>query len=163
MIISFIVAMDRRNAIGQNNELMWHLPDDFKWFKEKTKGRPMIMGRNTMDSLKKPLPGRLNIAVSSRKENIIEGFLYAESPEKALALVPDGTEEAMVIGGGQIFKQMLGQADRLYLTIVDHVWPEADTFFPEWNKDEWKETYSEQHAADEKHAFAFEFKILERK
>lgn len=163
MIISFIVAMDRHNAIGHNNELMWHLPDDFKWFKEKTKGRPMIMGRNTMNSLKKPLPGRLNIVISSRNENIIEGFIYAQSPEKALSLVPEGTAEAMIIGGGQIYKQMLGQADRLYLTIVDHVWPEADTFFPKWAKDEWKETFREHHSADERHTYAFDFIILDRK
>ena len=162
MIISMIAAMDRNRAIGFNNNLLWHLPDDFKWFKEKTKGKPLVMGRHTMLSLGKPLPGRMNIVVSSTDQYIIEGYVYANSLEKALTLVPEGTEEVMIIGGGQVYKQMLKKADRLYVTIVDHEWPNADTYFPEWNKDEWQTIYSEHHAINEKHAYAFELKILER-
>lgn len=161
-IISFIVAMDRNKAIGHNNDLMWHLPDDFKWFKEKTRGKPMIMGRNTMLSLKKPLPGRLNIVISSRNSDILDGFVYAESIEKALTLVPEGTEEIMIIGGGQVYRHSLGMADRMYITIVNHAWPEADTFFPEWNAAEWKEIYREHHPSDERHLYSFDFLILDR-
>lgn len=157
-----IAAMDRNRAIGFNNNLLWHLPDDFKWFKEKTKGKPMVMGRHTMLSLGKPLPGRMNIVVSSTNQYIIDGYVYANSLENALTLVPEGTEEVMIIGGGQVYKQMLEKADRLYVTIVDHEWPNADTYFPEWKKEEWQTSYSEHHAIDEKHAYAFELKILER-
>ena len=162
MIISMIAAMDRNRAIGFNNNLLWHLPDDFKWFKEKTKGKPMVMGRHTMLSLGKPLPGRMNIVVSSTDQYIIDGYVYANSLENALTLVPEGTEEVMIIGGGQVYKQMLEKADRLYVTIVDHEWPNADTYFPEWKKEEWQTSYSEHHAIDEKHAYAFELKILDR-
>lgn len=157
-----IAAMDRNRAIGFNNNLLWHLPDDFKWFKEKTKGKPMIMGRHTMLSLGKPLPGRMNIVVSSTSQYIIDGYVYASSLENALKLVPEGTEEVMIIGGGQVYKQLLEKADRLYVTIVDYEWPNADTYFPEWKQEEWQTIYTQKHAIDEKHAYAFEFKILER-
>jgi dihydrofolate reductase len=136
--ISMIVAMDKNNAIGYQNNLMWHLPDDFKWFKEKTKGKPLIMGRNTMNSLKKPLPGRINIVISNRNIDIIDGFLYASGIDEAIKLAPEASEEVMVIGGGQIYKQMLHMADRMYITVVDHEWPDADTFFPPCNENEWE-------------------------
>lgn len=163
MIISMIAAMDQNRAIGFNNNLLWHLPNDFKWFKEKTKGKPMIMGRHTMLSLGKPLPGRLNIVVSSSPEYIIDGYLYANSLENALSIVPEGTEEVMIIGGGQIYKQMLEKADRLYITVVNHAWPNADTYFPQWKEEEWLLGFNEFHASDERHAYSFEFKILNRK
>ncbi len=158
-----IAAMDQNRAIGFNNNLLWHLPNDFKWFKEKTKGKPMIMGRHTMLSLGKPLPGRLNIVVSSSPEYIIDGYLYANSLENALSIVPEGTEEVMIIGGGQIYKQMLEKADRLYITVVNHAWPNADTYFPQWKEEEWLLGFNEFHASDERHAYSFEFKILNRK
>ena len=158
-----IAAMASNRAIGLKNTLLWHLPDDFKWFKEKTKGKPMIMGRNTMISLGKPLPGRLNIVVSSKPENIIDGYLYANTLENAFKLVPENTEEVMIVGGGQIYTQMLVKAHRLYITMVHHSWPEADTFFPEWKAEEWNTVFKEHHAKDDRHAYSFDFEILERK
>ncbi len=163
MIIAMIAAMDLNRAIGHNNTLMWHLPDDFKWFKDQTKGKPMIMGRNTMVSLGRALPGRLNIVVSSSSKDVIEGYVYADSLENAMLLVPEGTEELMILGGGVVFKEMLPKADRLYVTLINHIWPEADVFFPEWKDEEWHTIYNEHHATDERHAYSFDFKILEKK
>ncbi|NQW41932.1 MAG: dihydrofolate reductase [Bacteroidetes bacterium] len=163
MKISLIAAMDKNNAIGYKNELLWHLPDDFNWFKEKTKGKPMVMGRNTMLSLGKPLPNRLNIVVSSKNEAIIEGFIYAKNLEETVTLVPADTEELMVIGGGKVYAQMLHKAHKIYITKVHNEWPNVDTFFPHWPTNEWEQTYHEIHPKDEKHAYSFEFLILERK
>ncbi len=162
MKIAMIAAMDSNNAIGFQNTLLWHLPDDFKWFKEKTKGKPMIMGRNTMDSLGKPLPNRLNVVVSSKNENIIDGFVYAQSFKDAFNLLPSNTEEAMIIGGGKVYTQMLPMADILYITKVNNSWENVDTFFPKWNDEEWQLIYNEKHTQDERHAFSFEFMIFER-
>jgi dihydrofolate reductase len=162
MKISLIAAMDINNAIGYQNQLMWHLPDDFKWFKKHTLGKPVIMGRNTMDSLGKPLKDRLNIAISSSNENIIDGFKHAYGINEALKLVPDETEEVMVIGGGNIFKQVMHIADRLYITRIRHGFELADTYFPKWDEVEWEMVFSEFHPVDEKHKYAFEFIILDR-
>ncbi len=162
MVISMIAAMDKNNAIGFNNELLWHLPDDFKWFKEKTKDKAMIMGRNTMVSLGKPLKNRMNIVLSSSTANIPEGFVHAYNYEEALTLIPDATEELMIIGGGKIYDSLLHLTTRLYITRVHHIWPSADTFFPQWDLQEWEQTYTEHHPADERHLYAFDFEIWER-
>ena len=162
MKIAMIAAMDANNAIGFKNKLLWHLPDDFKWFKEKTKGKPMIMGRHTMDSLGKPLPNRINIVVSSKNENIIDGFIYAPNFEEAFSLLPADTEEAMIIGGGKVYAQILPLAHILYITKVNNTWENTDTFFPKWNENEWQIIYNQKHAQDERHAYSFEFMILER-
>lgn len=161
MKISMIVAMDENNGIGAGNQLVWHLPDDFKWFKQHTMGKPMIMGRNTMNSLGKPLPKRLNIVVSSKNENIIDGFLYASSIDEALSMLPEDTEEVMVIGGGQIYASMLDRTDVLYITRIHHAFENMDTFFPKWG-DEWKRVYSANHAGDDRHDYSFDFEIYER-
>jgi len=157
-----IAAIDENYAIGSGNQLVWHLPDDFKWFKEKTMGKPMIMGRNTMVSLGKPLPKRLNIAVSSSSENIIEGFHHAYSFEEALKMIDAETEEAMIIGGGKMYASLLDKADRLYITQIHHRFLNMDTYFPKWSSDEWKEVYNEHHSVDDRHQYAFDFKIFER-
>jgi dihydrofolate reductase len=163
MKISLIAAMDANLAIGYKNELMWHLPDDFKWFKKQTLGKPMVMGRNTMVSLGKPLPGRQNIVISSKSTDIIEGFQHAFSIEEALAMIPDNHEEAMIIGGGHVFKQVIDRADRLYITKIQHGFEHADAYFPQWDPAQWKTVYEEFHEADEKHKYAFDFLILDRK
>ncbi len=162
MIISFIAAIDKNYGLGAENKLLWHLPDDFKWFKQHTLGKPLLMGRNTMLSLGKPLPKRLNIVVSSSGRDIIDGFLHVHSIEAALDAIPAGTEELMVIGGGVIYKQMLGMAHKLYITRIAHAFDGMDTFFPEWDDAEWNETYREHHPADEKHLYPFDLIILER-
>lgn len=141
---------------------MWHLPDDFRWFKKHTLGKPTIMGRNTMNSLGKPLKDRPNIVLSSSNRDIIEGFRYAPGIDEALASIPPSTEEVMIIGGGVLFREALPVTDRLYLTRIHHRF-EADTYFPQWNPDEWEQTYFEHHGKDEKHAYDFDFIILDRK
>ena len=162
MKISLIAAMDSHLAIGYKNELMWHLPDDFKWFKKHTVGKPIVMGRNTMLSLGKPLPGRQNIVISTRSTDIIPGFQHAFGIEEALDMIPNDLEEAMIIGGGNVFRQVLDRADRLYITKIHHRFEDADAYFPEWNDKEWKTAYEEFHPEDDRHKYAFDFLILER-
>jgi dihydrofolate reductase len=157
-IISLIVAHGKNREIGAKNDLMWHLPDDFKWFIKHTKGKPMLMGRKTMESLPGPLKNRKNM-VLSRANKLQEGFIKVNSLEEALAEAGD-IEEIMIIGGGQIYEMCLPLADRLYITLVEAEFDEADVFFPEYNG--WLNTYREFHAQDEKHAFGFEFQIWEK-
>lgn len=162
MIVSLIAALDINYGIGANNQLLWHLPDDFKWFKQHTIGKPVIMGRNTMLSLGKPLPKRLNIVISSSGKDIIEGFVHVKSIEEAMDSLPPETQEVMVIGGGMIYSQMIQKADKLYITFVKHAFDQIDTYFPKWKAQDWKETYREMHGIDEKHSFAFDLTIFER-
>lgn len=157
-----IAAVDENLAIGSGNQLVWHLPDDFKWFKQHTIGKPMIMGRNTMVSLGKALPKRLNIVVSSSSDNIIEGFQHVFTIDEAIKLIGNSVDEAMIIGGGMMYKSMIDQADRLYITQIHHQFLNMDTFFPQWDQSQWKETYKEHHSVDDRHQYAFDFIILER-
>ncbi|MBC7426575.1 MAG: dihydrofolate reductase [Bacteroidia bacterium] len=161
MIISFVAAVSRNNALGKDNKLLWHLPDDFKWFKEQTVRKPVIMGRKTMESLGKPLPKRRNIVISRTKDKVSEGFEWAESKEVALQMVKDSPEVA-VIGGGQIYKLFLDDVNLLVITFVDVFIEEADTFFPEINYNNWKETYHIHHQVDERHKYAFDIKIFKK-
>jgi dihydrofolate reductase len=162
MKVSMIAALDAQNAIGSKNQLVWHLPDDFKWFKEHTIGKPMVMGRNTMNSLGRALPKRLNIVVSSTPDNILEGFTYAASVAEALALIGNDCEEVMIIGGGQMYSSMLEKADRLYITKINYSFEQMDTYFPQWNENEWQEIRREHHSVDDRHQYAFDFIILDR-
>jgi dihydrofolate reductase len=162
MKISMIVAVGQNNEIGRNNELMWHLPDDFKWFIQHTKHKTVVMGRNTMLSLGKPLKNRRNIVLSSKNENILEGFDYFESLEGVINEVHEGEAELMIIGGAQLYTFALPLTDRIYLTKVNATFEGADTFFPKIDFTEWTLVFSEMHAADESHQYDFEFQILER-
>lgn len=162
MLVSLIAAIDNNYGIGAENKLLWHLPDDFKWFKQHTVGKPVVMGRNTMLSLGKPLPNRLNIVISSSGKDIIDGFIHVHSIDEAMDAVPEDTEEVMVIGGGMVYKQMLGIANKLYITFVQHSFEKIDTYFPHWNKNDWKETHRESHGKDEKHLYAFDLCVFER-
>lgn len=157
-----IAALDANNAIGSGNQLVWHLPDDFKWFKEHTIGKPLIMGRNTMLSLGRALPKRLNIVVSSSSENIIDGFTHAPTVDKAIELIGTDCEEVMIIGGGKMYSSMLSQADRLYITRIHHEFDKMDTYFPEWKTEEWQEISKDHHSVDDRHLYAFDFLILDR-
>ena len=143
----------------KDNQMPWHLPADFAWFKRSTMGKPIVMGRKTYDSIGRPLPGRLNIVVSRDETLKIDGVTMAASVEQALELVGD-VEEVMIIGGGSIYAHCLPKADKLYLTYIDLV-VEGDTQFPDWG-DEFKETYSEAYKADEKNAYNMLFTVLEK-
>lgn len=164
MILSAIVAIARDNAIGKDNQLPWHLPDDLKFFKKTTLGKPVLMGRKTFESLGKPLPGRLNIVVSGQADyQVPEGvLLYNNLPDALKRMEEESVDEGFVIGGGAIFQETLNDLDRLYLTRVDTEVPNASAFFPEVDHTHWKLVWEEHHPADEKHAFPFTFQQLER-
>lgn len=128
-MLSILVAADEANGIGKDNQLIWHIPDDLKRFKALTMGRKIIMGRKTYESIGRPLPGRENIVVSRQPDLQIPGCKVVQTLEQAVAVtLPD--EEAFVIGGSEIYKQLLPQCKRLYLTRVFNTF-DADAFFPE--------------------------------
>ncbi|OBX05035.1 dihydrofolate reductase [Gallibacterium genomosp. 3] len=159
MKLSLIVAMTKNRVIGLDNQMPWHLPADLAWFKQNTLGKPVIMGRKTFESIGKALPKRRNI-VLSRTAVAINGVEIVTSLEQALALVKDETE-VMIIGGGQLFAEMIVRADRLYLTEIDTVL-EGDTYFPVIDSQEWQVSFMQTHLADEKNPYNCCFKILER-
>ncbi|QTF07070.1 type 3 dihydrofolate reductase [Brenneria izadpanahii] len=159
MVISLIAALAVDRVIGMENAMPWHLPADLAWFKRNTFGKPIVMGRNTFRSIGQPLPGRLNIVVSSHPGDD-ERVTWVSSLDEAIAAAGD-VEEVMVIGGGSIYQQMLPLANRLYLTHID-VEVEGDTHFPDYEPDEWRSTFSEFHDADEHNSHSYCFEILER-
>jgi dihydrofolate reductase len=162
MTISLIVAASTNNVIGVNNQLPWHLPKDLKYFKNLTWAMPVIMGRRTFESMGKALNGRVNIVITSQKDAAFENAVAVSSIKDALFVADDGDyKEVFIIGGGQIFKEMLPKADKVYLTRV-HQTIEGDVFFPELDK-HWKMEWNEDHFADEKHQYDYSFQRWERK
>ncbi len=162
MIISLIAAIGKNRAIGKANQLLWHLPNDFKHFKETTMGKPVIMGQRTFESIGRPLPGRQNIVLSQDASFHPEGCSVVKDIDSALSLARDsGQEEIFIIGGGMVYASFLPLAHRMYLTLVDAS-PEGDTYFPEWNPAEWKIVSSEEHPADEQNSFRHTFVTYER-
>ncbi|AVF94131.1 type 3 dihydrofolate reductase [Vibrio diabolicus] len=159
MIISMIAAMADNRIIGKDNQMPWHLPADFAWFKRCTMGKPVVMGRKTYESIGRPLPGRLNIVISRDETLKIEGVTTATSIEQALDVAGD-VEEVMIIGGGAIYAACLPMANKLYVTHIEAA-IDGDTQFPDWG-DQFKETYSETYQADEKNAYNMRFTVLEK-
>jgi dihydrofolate reductase len=156
--ISIIVAVARNWAIGMNNQLLWHIPEDFKWFKKHTSGHPVIMGRRTWESLPlKPLPGRKNIVITDDPTDCFPGTTCVGSIDAAVAHMDD-TGENFIIGGGLVYRQFLPLAQKVYLTIVDKDF-DADVWFPELDTSEWKESYREEHP---EHDPGYTFLIYER-
>ncbi|MBX2985631.1 MAG: dihydrofolate reductase [Bacteroidia bacterium] len=155
-----IVAVGQNNEIGKDNQLLWHLPDDFKWFKKHTIGHPVIMGRKTFESMGKPLPGRLNIIVS-RTPRTLENTVWTDSVEKAVEIAQKQNDRVFILGGASLFKDCLPITDTIYLTKVFATF-DAEVFYPELNPQEWKLTYSQFHPKDAKHLYDFEFEILKR-
>ncbi len=144
MTVSMIVAVGRNNEIGKGNDLVFHFKNDMKFFRETTTGGTVVMGRKTFDSLPKVLPNRRNIVIS-RNENLeIDGAEVCGSVEAAVELCKND-EKVFIIGGGNIYSQFLELADRLYLTEVDAVCDDADTFFPEFDKSAWKKEVLAEH------------------
>jgi dihydrofolate reductase len=160
MIISIIVAIGENHAIGKNNQLLWHMPNDLKHFKDVTSGRTIIMGRKTFDSVGKPLPRRRNIVVT-RQDITIPGCEVVKSIEDGIALCK-GEDEAFIGGGAEIYRLAMHLTDRIYLTIM-HKSFDADTFFPEIDKNEWKEVLREDFQPDEKNPLPYSFITLERR
>ncbi|OOF46451.1 type 3 dihydrofolate reductase [Rodentibacter trehalosifermentans] len=160
MIFSLIVATTLNGVIGKDNQMPWHLPADLAWFRKNTTGKPVIMGRKTFESIGRPLPKRVNI-VLSRKPYEHDGIIWKNSLESAVDFVKD-SEEIMLIGGGELFKQYLPQADKLYLTQIQTE-IEGDTFFPIINWDEWHIEFEEYRKKDENNPYDCRFLILVRK
>jgi len=159
-ILSMIVAHADNRVIGKDNDMPWHLPADLAYFKRTTLGKPIIMGRKTYESIGRPLPGRKNIVISRDEGYRAEGVEVVGSVEAALALVSD-VEEVMVIGGGAIYKHCLPAAQRLYITHIDANIV-GDTYFPEYDLNEWQLAVSEVKAADEKNNYQLRFNVYER-
>ena len=161
MRLSLIVAMAHNRVIGCNHRLPWHLPTDLQFFKRITLGKPILMGRQTFESIGRPLPGRTNIVITARPDYLAEGCSVVHSLAEALAAT-QFAEEVMVIGGASLYVQTLALAERIYLTLVDTD-VLGDTWFPELAPSEWQEVWREAHPADGRHAYPYTFIQLERK
>ncbi|MBO9717329.1 MAG: dihydrofolate reductase [Pseudoxanthomonas sp.] len=158
MRVALVAALDRNRGIGRGNAMPWHLPDDFAHFKALTLGKPILMGRKTAQSLGRALPGRANLVLTRGTDVPFAGMRAVASLEQALAAaMAEGAEELCVIGGGEVYALALPRADVLHLTEVDAVVADADTFFPAWDPAQWREVSRETHAADPRHAHAFDF------
>ncbi|MDG1322489.1 MAG: dihydrofolate reductase [Porticoccaceae bacterium] len=164
MKISLIVAVSRNGAIGLNNQLPWYLPEDLKYFKSVTMGKPLIMGRKTFDSIGRPLPGRANIVLTRDPQWTSDGVKVVQSVEQALlageiACEASDVDEIMVIGGEQIYRMALDLADRIYLTQVDAD-VEGDAFFPDIDLNDWSQTRVKLPEIIDKHPY--QFLVLDR-
>jgi len=165
--LSIIVAMANNRAIGKDNQLLWHLPEDLKYFKRVTMGKPIVMGRKTFESIGRPLPGRLNIIVTRQKDWKHKGVKVVHSVDDAMALADaqaliDGVDEVMMIGGAELYEAALPEAEKLYLTRVDAD-IDGDAFFSKLNESEWKEISRESFSASENNPYDYDFCVLERK
>jgi len=165
--LSLMVAKASNRVIGRNNKLPWYLPNDLKYFKQVTFGKPVIMGRKTWDSLGKPLPGRTNIVITRQTDFQAEGAKVVATLDEAVTLAEnvafiEGQDEAVVMGGAEIYALALPQADRLYLTEV-HAEVDGDTWFPEYDTSEWKEIGREDFPAEGPNPYDYSFVVYERK
>ena len=161
-----MVAKASNRVIGRNNKLPWYLPNDLKYFKQTTLGKPVIMGRKTYESIGKPLPGRTNIVITRQAGYQPEGVKVVGTVEDAIKVAEsvcliDGQDEAMVMGGAEIYGLTLPHCERLYLTEV-HADVEGDAWFPEYEKSEWKEVTREDFKAEGPNPFDYSFVVYER-
>ena len=161
MRISLIAALDRNHVIGRDNQLPWRLSADLRHFKALTMGKPIVMGRKTYESIGKPLPGRTNIVVSRDSSYRAEGCSVVNSIDEAL-LAAGESDEVMVMGGANLYSQLLPRADRLYLTEVQAD-VSGDAWFPGFDKRQWQELERESHQADENNEFDYDFVVLARR
>ncbi|MDP5199257.1 dihydrofolate reductase [Flavobacterium sp. DG2-3] len=160
-MIIMIAAAAENNALGKNNELVWHLPNDFKRFKSLTTGHHIIMGRKTFESFPKPLPDRVHVVISRQENYKPEGCIVVDSIEKAIAICPEN-DDSYIIGGGEIYNLGLPFTDIIELTKVHHSF-DADAFFPKINKSEWVLVESEENFKDEKHLYDYTYETYIRK
>ena len=163
MKLSMIVATAQNRVIGRDNALPWYLPNDLKYFKQTTLGKPVIMGRKTYESIGKPLPGRTNIVITRQTDYLPEGVKVVHSVAEARDLAEsvcliDGQEEAMIMGGAEIYTLALPDADRLYLTEV-HADVDGDAYFPEYDKTEWQEISREDFSAEGPNPYNYSFVV----
>ncbi len=157
MIRAIIAAVADNGVIGRDNDLAWHLPADLRHFKKTTSGHYIVMGRKTFETLGKPLPNRTNIIITRNPDYRQEGAVVVHSLEEALGFAEKkGQEKVFILGGGEIYRQAMVLADRMYITEV-HGTFEGDTFFPEIDPEVWREEHREDHPADEKNKYAYSF------
>ena len=164
--LALMVAKSANNVIGRNNKLPWYLPNDLKYFKAVTMGKPIIMGRKTWESLGKPLPGRTNIVITRQSEYVAEGAKVVPDLQAALDMAEnialiEGQDEVVVIGGGEIYALALPRADRLYVTEV-HAEIDGDAWFPEFDASEWQEAGREDFSASGPNPYDYSFVLLSR-
>jgi dihydrofolate reductase len=156
-MISLLVAMDRNQVIGANNDLPWHLPNDLKFFKEKTMGNTIVMGRKTFDSIGRALPNRRNIVLSRNEIDLPDGVELIRDVETILDMNQSNpSEELFVIGGGGLFEQILPYADRMYITLIDEDF-DGDVLFPSFSMEEWVEVSRVKGVKDEKNPYDYYF------
>ncbi|MEO7444760.1 MAG: dihydrofolate reductase [Ferruginibacter sp.] len=156
-MISLLVAAAENNAIGKDNKLLWHLPNDLKFFKNITWGMPVVMGRKTFEALKKALPGRRNFVITKQRGWAAENVTVSDEISRAIEKAKEtNCKEIFIIGGGEIYKQTIDTADRIYMTRV-HASLGGDTYFPEINARKWKKIASKDFEPDEKHAYGYSF------
>ncbi|MEH7236478.1 dihydrofolate reductase [Bacillus sp. JJ1562] len=160
-MISLLLAMDKKQLIGKDNDLPWRLPADLAYFKRVTMGHPIIMGRKTYDSIGRPLPGRENIIVTRDTSYKAEGCKVIHSIDEIVKMNDETDQELFVIGGAEIFKEILPYSDRLYITEIEEVF-EGDTYFPEFDKAEWKVISKEKGIKDEKNPYEYTFFVYEK-
>lgn len=156
MTLTLIAAAAENNALGKDNQMIWHLPDDFKRFKQLTTGHYMIMGRKTFDSLPGMLPNRTHVIITRQNDFTAEGCIVVNSLDEAIAACPQD-EEVFIIGGGEIYRQSIERADKIELTRVYGASPEADAFFPEIDPEKWELTEEVFLPKDEKHKYDMAF------
>ncbi|MEO8116894.1 MAG: dihydrofolate reductase [Bacteroidota bacterium] len=163
--LSFVVAASTNNAIGKNNKLLWHLPNDLAFFKNTTWGMPVLMGRKTFESINsKPLKGRHNLILTHDKNFSAEnGKVIHTIDEGVQDALQNDYRELMILGGATVYKQAIELAQKIYLTRVHAVFEDADAFIPEIKKEEWRLVSNEDFYKDEKHAYDYSFQVWERK
>lgn len=160
--IAMIAALDKNHVIGSDNAMPWHLPDDLKFFKDNTLNKTVVMGRKTFESIgSRPLPNRRNLVITRNADFQAPGIEVFTSIEAAMQSCVEDTDEVIIMGGGQLYQQMMPYAQKLYLTLVEAE-VAGDTVFPEWSLVDWQITSQYYHPQDERHAYAFEFVILQR-
>ncbi len=166
MEIAMIAAVAENGVIGKDNDLVWSLPDDMKYFMNSTKNHYIILGRKNYESIPpkfRPLPNRTNIVITRQQGLKLENTLVVNSLDEAFKVCKKNKQDKIfVIGGGQIYKQALPLTDTLYITEIHHTF-KGDTYFPEFDKNEWEEISREPHSIDERHKYAFDFVVYKRK
>jgi dihydrofolate reductase len=163
MIISQIVAVGINNEIGKDNDLLWKMPNDMKFFMTTTTGHAVLMGRNTFESFgKRPLKNRTNIIITRQPHYVAENCVVVGTIEEGIKYAQaQGETELFIIGGGSIYEQSLGQTNRVYLTRIEGEF-EATVFFPQLDENEWKVVHQDRHHKDERHAYDYTFYTYER-
>jgi len=158
--VTLIAAMGRNRAIGLDGHMPWHLPAELKHFKQATMGKTIVMGRKTWQAIGRPLPGRQNVVISRNPAFFARGVNLVGSLAEAIEV--SESDEIMIIGGGQLYEQALPLAQRMVLTLID-IEPQADTWFPDWDENQWMQTAETQVAADDNNDLSYRIVELKRK